>query len=125
MGPLVQEVLQQVLEAKMDECLAASKGERPETRRGYRSGSYRRGLVTPVGKIEVRVPRDPTSSLAHRVVRALPGKRENAGGGLGRDVHAGRVDPQGQGHHRRVFITYRRPRCVLLDSSDRRPADTK
>jgi transposase-like protein len=58
MKPLVQEVLQQVLEAEMDECVGAGKSERTETRRGYRSGSYRRGLVTRVGKIELRVPQD-------------------------------------------------------------------
>jgi putative transposase len=56
--PLVQVVLQEVLEAEMEECVGAGKGERSETRRGYRSGYYSRGLVTRVGKIELRVPQD-------------------------------------------------------------------
>jgi putative transposase len=55
---LVQEVLQQVLEAEMLEAVGAERHERTEGRQGYRSGYYRRGLVTRVGKLELRVPQD-------------------------------------------------------------------
>ncbi len=56
--PLVQLVLQEVLEAEMDEVLGAGKGERSESRNGYRSGYYTRNLITRVGKLELRVPQD-------------------------------------------------------------------
>jgi putative transposase len=56
--PLVQQVVQEILEAEMDETLGAGKGERSSGRRGYRSGYYPRGLVTRVGKLELRVPQD-------------------------------------------------------------------
>ena len=56
--PLVREVVQQVLEAEMDEALGAEKGERTPNRLGYRSGHYGRTLVTRVGKLELRVPQD-------------------------------------------------------------------
>lgn len=56
--PLVREVVQQVLEAEMDEALGAEKGERTPNRQGYRSGYYGRTLVTRVGKLELRVPQD-------------------------------------------------------------------
>ena len=56
--PLVQQVVQEILEAEMDETLGASKSERSSGRRGYRSGYYPRGLVTRVGKLELRVPQD-------------------------------------------------------------------
>lgn len=56
--PMIQSVLQEVLEAEMDECIGAGKGERTESRRGYRSGYYTRGLITRIGKIELRVPQD-------------------------------------------------------------------
>ena len=55
---LVQIVLQQVLEAEMDEALGAGKSQRTESRLGYRSGSYPRKLITRVGTIELRVPQD-------------------------------------------------------------------
>src|SRR5215467_4834719 len=55
---LIQEALQQVLEAEMEEALQAEKGERTVGRLGYRSGHYGRTLVTRVGKIELRVPQD-------------------------------------------------------------------
>ena len=56
--PLIQEVVQQILEAEMDEALGAEKGERTANRLGYRSGHYGRTLVTRVGKLELRVPQD-------------------------------------------------------------------
>ncbi len=56
--PLIQLVLQEVLEAEMEEAIGAEKGERTEGRKGYRSGYYRRSLVTRVGKLELQVPQD-------------------------------------------------------------------
>jgi transposase-like protein len=56
--PLIQMVLQEVLEAEMEDTVGAAKGERSDQRRGYRSGHYTRGLVTRVGKLELRVPQD-------------------------------------------------------------------
>ena len=56
--PLMQLVLQEVLEAEMDETVGAGKGERTEGRKGYRSGYYNRTLVTRVGKLELRIPQD-------------------------------------------------------------------
>jgi transposase-like protein len=55
---LVQQVVQQVLEAEMDEALGAEKSERTPGRVGYRSGYYSRTLTTRVGKLELRVPQD-------------------------------------------------------------------
>src|SRR3982751_5223839 len=55
---IIEQTVQQVLEAEMDEALQAGKGERSEQRLGYRSGYYSRTLVTRVGKLELRVPQD-------------------------------------------------------------------
>ena len=55
---IVRAVMQEVLEAEMDEALGASKGERTLERLGYRSGYYGRTLITRVGKLELRVPQD-------------------------------------------------------------------
>jgi putative transposase len=55
---IVEETLQQVLEAEMEEALQAGKGEGTANRLGYRSGYYSRTLVTRVGKIALRVPQD-------------------------------------------------------------------
>jgi transposase-like protein len=56
--PLVQAVLQELLEAEMTEALGAAKGGRTKARLGYRSGYYDRTLVSRVGKVEPRVPQD-------------------------------------------------------------------
>ncbi len=58
MKSLMKEALQEVLEAEMTELLGAGPHEREEGRRGYRAGHYERGLVTRIGKLELRVPRD-------------------------------------------------------------------
>src|SRR5438128_10579713 len=55
---LVKEALDQMLQAEMTDCLGAAPGERRSGRVGYRAGYYERGLITRVGKIELRVPRD-------------------------------------------------------------------
>ena len=56
--PLVEQIVQQILEAEMDETVGAERSERTSSRLGYRSGHYPRTLVTRVGKLELRVPQD-------------------------------------------------------------------
>jgi transposase-like protein len=55
---LLRESLQEVLEAEMTELLGAEPAQRTEARSGYRAGYYGRSLVTRIGKLELRVPRD-------------------------------------------------------------------
>jgi transposase-like protein len=55
---LLRESLHEVLEAEMTELLGAECGQRTEARLGYRAGYYSRSLVTRIGKLELRVPRD-------------------------------------------------------------------
>lgn len=55
---LMRSAFQEVLEAEMTAAVGAAKGERSESRRGYRSGYYERDLITRIGKIELRVPQD-------------------------------------------------------------------
>lgn len=55
---IVKEALEEILEKEMSEALGAERAERIESRLGYRSGHYTRGLVTRIGKLELRVPRD-------------------------------------------------------------------
>jgi putative transposase len=55
---LLRAVLQEVLEQEMTDALGAEKGERSPGRLGYGSGYYSRGLVTRVGKLELRMPQD-------------------------------------------------------------------
>lgn len=64
MKALMKEALHEVLEAEMSEFLGASPGERSETRSGYRAGYYQRGLVTRIGKLELRVPRDRSGEFS-------------------------------------------------------------
>lgn len=64
MKALMKEALQEVLEAEMSEFLGAAPSERSETRSGYRAGYYHRGLVTRIGKLELRVPRDRSGEFS-------------------------------------------------------------
>lgn len=65
--PLLERVLQDVLEGEMDECVGAGRYERNEGRRGYRSGSYSRNLITRVGTLELRVPQDRDGRFSTQV----------------------------------------------------------
>lgn len=58
MAALLQPVLNQLLQAEMTEHLRAEPGERTDSRRGYRNGSYQRKLTTRVGTLTLEVPRD-------------------------------------------------------------------
>lgn len=61
---LLREALQEVLEGEMTEFLGAEPGERTTQRQGYRSGYYSRSLVTRIGKLELRVPRDRNGAFS-------------------------------------------------------------
>jgi len=65
--PMVQFVVQEVLQADVSEAVGAEKSERTEGQQGYRSGYYRRSLVTRVGKIELRVPQNRAGRFSTEV----------------------------------------------------------
>jgi len=65
--PVVQEAVQAILEVEREECLQAGKHERSEERLGYRSGYYRRRLITRVGTIVLRVPQDRAGHFSTQV----------------------------------------------------------
>ena len=55
---LLEESLQELLEAQMTEFVGAAAGERTRARSGHRSGHSTRSLTTRIGTLELRVPRD-------------------------------------------------------------------
>ena len=55
---LMEEVMNQLLQAEMTAHLRAKPGEQTDRRTGYRNGSYERRLTTRVGTLELEVPRD-------------------------------------------------------------------
>jgi transposase-like protein len=65
--PAVQEAVQAILEVEMAECLQAGKHERSGQRLGYRSGYYRRRLITRVGTLVLRVPQDRAGQFSTQV----------------------------------------------------------
>jgi transposase-like protein len=83
----------------MAEFLRAAPGERSEARVRCRAGYYCRGLITRIGKIELRVPRDRSGEFSTGAARALPEEREGLGLGVGGE-RTGRVDAQDEGGHR-------------------------
>jgi len=65
--PVVEEAVQAILEMEMEECLQAGKHERTDDRQGYRSGYYRRRLITRVGTLVLRVPQDRSGRFSTEV----------------------------------------------------------
>ncbi len=64
---LLQPVLNQILEAEMTEHVGAAKHERTDERTGRRNGHYERQLVTRVGPLELRVPRDREGTFSTKL----------------------------------------------------------
>ena len=75
MPEVMREAIQEVLEAEMTEALGSAKHERAEERLGYRSGSYRRMLISGVGKLELRVPQERLGRFSTEVFDAISGVR--------------------------------------------------
>src|ERR1700733_6676904 len=67
LAPIVEQAVQTILEVEMEECVQAGRYERHEERTGYRSGSYRRKLVTRVGTLVLRVPQDRAGHFSTQV----------------------------------------------------------
>lgn len=55
---LLQSMLQKLVNGQFAQHMGVEKYERSEFRSGYRNGSYRRGLTTRVGRIELEICRD-------------------------------------------------------------------
>jgi putative transposase len=64
---LLREVLQEVLVQEMTDAIGAEKGERSPGRLGYRSGYYSRGVITRVGKLELRIPQDRQGQFSTQI----------------------------------------------------------
>ena len=114
MRALIQQVVQDVLEAEMDEAVGAQKSERSEARVGYRAGYYTRTLVTRVGKLVLRVPQDRQGRFRTEVFERYQRSEKSAGRGVSRDVRAGGIDAEGQRDHRgvvraRIFVVGNQP----------------
>jgi putative transposase len=86
--PLVQAVLQELLEAGMAEALGAEKGERTPARLGYRAGYYPHTWY-PDGQAGAAGAAGSSRPVLDRAVRALSAVREGARGGARRDVREG------------------------------------
>ncbi len=64
---LLQESLQQFLEREFSRFIGAEPHQRVDTRRGYRCGYYERDLITTVGSITLRVPRDRKGEFSSEI----------------------------------------------------------
>jgi transposase-like protein len=62
--PLIRAVVQQVLEAEMEEAVGAEKSERTSHRQGYRVGYYGRTLVTRGGQAGIADSTGPTRTVS-------------------------------------------------------------
>jgi hypothetical protein len=76
---IIEETLQQVLEAGMDEALQVSKGERTTSRLGYRAGYLPPDAGDASRPHRIAGATKAARSLSHGGLRAIPGKRKNSG----------------------------------------------
>jgi len=70
---LLEESLQEVLEAQMTDFLGATSGERSRKRSGRRDGHRDRTLVTSLGELRLRLPRDRARQFRSELFDRYPG----------------------------------------------------
>lgn len=80
---LVQETVQAVLEAEIEECLQAAKSERTASRLGYSLGVLPADSDDPSWEAGVAGAAGPAGSVLDRGSRTLPAPREGIGFGAG------------------------------------------
>jgi Transposase, Mutator family len=114
--PLVEPIVQQILEAEMDETLGAEKNERAPNRLGYRSIYHGRTLVTRAGKLELRVPQDRQGRFRTEVFERYQ-RSEKALVSMLAEMYVQGIHSQGKRHYRTTV----RPRVRLR----RRAGSTK
>jgi len=69
---LLQESLQQLLEAQLTQFVGAAPGERTQARTGYRAGHVKRRIATRAGTLELRVPRDRARRFSTELLERYP-----------------------------------------------------
>lgn len=69
LAKLMEDVLNQVLEAQMEESLHAGRYERTEERQGYRNGYRVRSLQTRVGPLILQVPQSRDGSFSTEIFK--------------------------------------------------------
>lgn len=112
MREIVRAAVSEILEVEMSEALGAERGERSETRLGYRAGYYPRSLITRVGKLELRVPRDREGRSSTQLFERYSRSEKALVGALAEMYVQGGLHAQGQGHHRGTL------RALFLGLSD-------
>ena len=66
--PLLQEMMNEILNAGMDECLKVLSHERTGERQGYRSGYYSRRLITRFGPYRADAAAGSCGTIQNRAV---------------------------------------------------------
>lgn len=64
----VEETLNAMLDAEAEQQLQAGRYQRTEARKGYRSGSYERKLVTGAGEVKLKVPKPRHASFETAII---------------------------------------------------------
>ena len=80
--PLIQEVVQQVMEAEMDEALGAEKGERTSIAHGLSLWVLRPDIGDACRQVGIAGAAGSARAVSHRYLRAISTERESAGGAL-------------------------------------------
>lgn len=72
LAPLLEAIVNQVLDAQVSEHLGAERYERTDERQGYRKGYKSRQLTTRVGTLTVRVPQVREGSFSTELFARAP-----------------------------------------------------
>lgn len=101
----MKEALQEVLEGEMTDFLGAAPRERTDGRQGYRAGYYGGNLVTRIGKLELRIPRDRSGEFSTGLFERYARSEKALVAALAEMYVQGVSTRKGHHHHRRTLRT--------------------
>ena len=98
LSTVVQDALQDLIEAEVTARLGAGRWERSEDRSGTRNGSRPRTVSTPAGDVEVKIPklRKGSFGVLPGAARAAPAGRPGPVGGDHDRLRHGHVHQEGR-----------------------------
>ncbi len=118
----VAALVQAAPEAETTEAIGSAKEERTDTRLAYRSGYYSRSLITWVGTLELRVPRDRMGRFSTELFEHCQRSEKELVGTLPQMYVPGGLDPEGEGGDQGVvraqFLGVVESLCTYLITAD-------
>ena len=114
---LVQNAMQELIDAELSEAIGAGPHERTDTRSNYRNGARDRDLSTPAGDVELRIPKLRVGVVLPVAAGASPPGGQGVVGGDHDRLRHRDLDPEGRRPGQSAGVRHRGLEVHRVDGS--------